>query len=89
MLHAAGRFVVIAPWGLDGPQSVALVEIAQRIHAMIRIRKDDLEVDGTDIMGVMTLAADLGEVIRVRAEGEAPDRALTAIGEHGGLVPEP
>jgi len=82
------RFVVIAPLGMDGPQSVEFVKIAQRFESRIRVSNGEMHNDGKSILGVMTLALDLGAVIEVNVEGPDAGQAMRAIGEHGGLTPE-
>ena len=47
------------------------------------VSRDDLEVNGKSIMGVMMLAAEEGSIIRVRVEG--PDEA-EAVGALRDLV---
>ena len=82
------RFVVIAPLGMDGPQSVEFVEIAQRFESRIRVSNGEMCNNGKSILGVMTLAADLGAVLEVNVEGPDAGQAMRAIGKHGGLVRE-
>jgi phosphocarrier protein len=45
------------------------------------VEKDDDEVDGKSILGLMMLAAGHGSVILVSAEGEQAEEAITALGE--------
>ncbi|MHC4766979.1 MAG: HPr family phosphocarrier protein [Planctomycetota bacterium] len=83
------RFVVVAPEGLATLESAALVKVAERFSATIRISHGGMEADGKSIMRVMILAVYPGEVIEVRAEGEDAAEALTAIGQLESLAPEP
>ena len=48
----------------------------QIVDVLIR---DDLEVNGKSIMGVMMLAAEFGSTILVRTEGPDADAALDAL----------
>ena len=41
--------------------------------------RDDLEVNGKSIMGVMMLAAEYGSTLAIRASGEDADAAVEAI----------
>jgi phosphocarrier protein len=43
--------------------------------------KDDLDVNGKSIMGVMMLAAEHGSSITLRAEGPDADQALEALAQ--------
>mgnify|MGYP001048707049 FL=1 len=45
------------------------------------MRRDDLEVNGKSIMGVMMLAAEEGSTIRVRTVGRDAEPALAALRE--------
>jgi len=45
------------------------------------VEKDDDEVDGKSILGLMMLAAGHGSVISVSTEGEQAEEALAALGE--------
>jgi phosphocarrier protein HPr len=48
----------------------------------VQVSKDDLQVNGKSIMGVMMLAAEQGTTLRIHAEGaDAEDcvRALSAL----------
>jgi phosphocarrier protein len=45
------------------------------------VSRDDLEVNGKSIMGVMMLAAETGAIIRVRAEGPDAEAAIEALRE--------
>jgi phosphocarrier protein HPr len=50
-----------------------MVKAASRFKSDITISRDDLEVNGKSIMGVMMLAAEHGAMITLRASG--PDAA--------------
>jgi phosphocarrier protein HPr len=45
------------------------------------VSRDDLEVNGKSIMGVMMLAAEEGSTIRVRADGPDEQAAIGALTE--------
>jgi len=55
------------------------VKLASRFRSDITIVRDDLEVNGKSIMGVIMLAAERGATIVLRAEGEDSDAALDAL----------
>ena len=57
------------------------VKTAARFRAQVFVSRDDLEVNGKSIMGVMMLAAEEGATIRVRAEGEDEQDTLRALEE--------
>ena len=56
--------------GLHARAAAQLVQVANRFACELFIRRDDLEVNGKSIMGVLMLAASPGSHIEVRAVGE-------------------
>ena len=67
--------------GLHARASAKFVTLASQYDATVTVSKDGSDVLGTSIMGVMMLAAGMGESIEVRAEGLQADEALTALVE--------
>jgi len=56
-----------------------MVKTASRFKSDITISRDDLEVNGKSIMGVMMLAAECGASITLRATGPDADDALESL----------
>ena len=67
--------------GLHARACALFVKTASKFRADILVARDDLEVNGKSIMGVMMLAAEEGATIRVRATGPDETQALQAIRE--------
>ena len=67
--------------GLHARACALFVKAAAKFDAMIVVSRDDLEVNGKSIMGVMMLAAEEGSTIRVRAEGPDETNAIAALTE--------
>ena len=67
--------------GLHARACALFVKTAARFKSNILVSRDDLEVNGKSIMGVMMLAAEEGSTIRVRAQGPDEDQALDALRE--------
>lgn len=65
--------------GLHARPAAEIVKTAARFKSEITIIRDDLEVNGKSIMGVMMLAAEYGATILIRAEGVDADAALDAL----------
>ena len=65
--------------GLHARPAAEFVKVAGRFKSNITVRKDELEVNGKSIMGMMMLAAECGSSLLVRAEGEDAEEALAAI----------
>jgi len=75
------EFIIPNKLGLHARASALLVKTASRFDSDIKVERDDIEVNGKSIMGIMMLAAAKGSVIRVKVEGEDEDEAMRVIGE--------
>lgn len=65
--------------GLHARPAAEIVKLAARYRSDITVARDDLEVNGKSIMGVMMLAAECGSTLSLRAEGPDADEALDAL----------
>jgi Phosphotransferase System HPr (HPr) Family len=70
---------IINKLGIHARPAAAIVKTAARFKSHVTIIRDDLEVNGKSIMGVMMLAAECGSTVLIRAEGEDADAALAAL----------
>lgn len=70
---------IVNKHGLHARPAAEVVKAASRFKADITICRDDLEVNGKSIMGVMMLAAEYGATITLRATGPDADDALEAL----------
>ncbi len=83
---AAGATLVERPFeirnrlGLHARAAAKLVHLSNTFAAEIRLVKDQVEVNGKSIMGVLMLAAPRESRITVRAEGPDAAAAVEAIG---------
>jgi phosphocarrier protein len=62
-------FTVLNKMGLHARPAAALVTALQKFDSHVLLRKDDQEVDGKSIMGILTLTAEFGSKLTVTAEG--------------------
>ncbi|MDF1826644.1 MAG: HPr family phosphocarrier protein [Verrucomicrobiales bacterium] len=67
--------------GLHARPAAKFVKLANRFPCEIWVEKDDEEINGKSIMGLMMLAAAKGSVITVSAEGDEAEDALAKISE--------
>jgi len=67
--------------GLHARACALFVKTAARYQSEVWVARDDLEVNGKSILGVMMLAAEEGASIRVRAEGPDERDAVAALQE--------
>ena len=65
--------------GLHARPAAEIVKAASKFKSDITIVRDEIEVNGKSIMGVMMLAAECGATITLRASGPDADDAIAAI----------
>jgi phosphocarrier protein HPr len=65
--------------GLHARPAAEIVKTAARFKSDIHLVRDDLEVNGKSIMGVMMLAAEFGSQLLLRADGPDAEEAVGAI----------
>lgn len=70
---------IVNPLGLHARPAAEFVKIAAKFASEITVAKDGHAVNGKSIMGVMTLAAECGSRITIRAEGEDAEAAVQAL----------
>ncbi len=75
------RVTVINELGLHARPAAEFVKLASRFESEIRLAKDGEAVNGKSIMGVMTLAAECGAELTLRADGSDAEAAVTALEE--------
>lgn len=67
--------------GLHARPAAEIVKTAAKFKSEITMVRDDLEVNGKSIMGVMMLAAEFGATLTIRAHGPDAQQAVDAIAE--------
>ena len=67
--------------GLHARPAAEIVKTAARFKSDIVLVRDDLEVNGKSIMGVMMLAAEFGSSLTLRARGADAEQAVEAIAQ--------
>jgi phosphocarrier protein len=65
--------------GIHARPAAEIVKVAARFRSAITLIRDDLEVNGKSIMGVMMLAAECGATILIRAMGDDEAEAADAL----------
>ena len=75
----AAELVIRNQLGLHARACAMFVKTAARFSAEVFVSRDDLEVNGKSIMGVMMLAAEEGSTIRVRATGPDEGEAVETL----------
>ena len=65
--------------GLHARAAAKLVHTAGGFQSRVTVLKDDEEVDGKSILGLMLLAAGQGSRVTIRCEGTDEEEAMQAI----------
>jgi phosphocarrier protein HPr len=73
------RVTVMNSHGIHARPAAEIVKTAAKFKANITIIRDNLDVNGKSIMGVMMLAAECGAEVVIRAEGEDEAAAVDAL----------
>ncbi|MBZ0256087.1 HPr family phosphocarrier protein [bacterium] len=77
--YSEGTFTILNVLGLHARPAMLLVQSITRMECEVTIEKDGVAADAKSIMGVLTLAAEQGSEIQVRAEGPDAEEAVQAI----------
>lgn len=80
-MEHASEVTIVNKYGLHARPAAEFVKLANRFASEVFIRKDDVEVSGKSIMGVMMLAAECGSTVHIRAAGEDARGAVDALSE--------
>lgn len=65
--------------GLHARPAAEIVKAASKFQSDITLSRDDMEVNGKSIMGVMMLAAEFGATVMLRASGPDAEQAVLAL----------
>ncbi len=74
-------FTIRNKLGLHARAASLFVQLANKFSSDILVQKNDQEVNGKSIMGILILAAAQGTRITVKVSGDDADRAIDALGE--------
>jgi phosphocarrier protein len=75
------KFTIVNRLGLHARAAALLVKTAGRFSAEITIKKEDMEVNGKSIMGILLLAAPKGSNIHLLIEGADEELAMQQLAE--------
>jgi len=65
--------------GLHARPAALFVQTAKQFNCNVKVTHGEREANAKSILGVLTLGANQGAVITIRAEGENAEQALTAL----------
>jgi len=75
------KFIIVNKLGLHARASALFVKTACKFSSEIKLAKEDVEVNGKSIMGIMMLAASKGVTVCLTVEGPDEIEAMQVIGE--------
>ncbi len=73
------RIIIKNKLGLHARAASKFVNLANRFKSKVKIIKNNDEIDGKSILGILTLAATQGTEIILRVEGEDEEKATKAL----------
>ena len=73
------EFTITNKLGLHARPAARFVKVSSAHQAEIWVEKDDEQVNGKSIMGLMMLAAGYGSKLTVTAEGQDAEQAMAQI----------
>jgi phosphocarrier protein HPr len=76
-----GKFRIANSVGLHLRPARMLANLTNKFESDIFIKKDSEEVNGKSIMGIITLAASKGSLLKITAIGPDAQEAVEAIGK--------
>lgn len=65
--------------GLHARPAAQLVKIASKFTSNVYLSKNDHEVNGKSIMGVMMLAAEMGSELTIKVDGQDQEQAMQSL----------
>lgn len=77
------EFTIVNKNGMHARPAAQFVKQACQFQCDVLVEKDDEQVNGKSIMGLMMLAAARGEKIKIITEGADAEGAMTTL---GGLI---
>jgi len=75
------NFTIKNRLGLHARAAAQLVQTANKFNSEVALVKDDIEVNGKSIMGILLLAAPQGTDISVTVDGMDEEQAMKVIAE--------
>ena len=73
------KVVVQNKQGLHARPAALFVQVANKFDARITVRRQEEEVNGKSIMGILMLGAEKGTEITIQADGEDAESALVEL----------
>ncbi len=75
------EYLIVNKLGLHARASALMVKTSSRFNSEVKLAREDVEVNGKSIMGIMMLAASKGSFVRLTVDGTDETEAFQTIGE--------
>ena len=75
------QFKICNKYGMHARPAALFVKTASKFSSEINVKKEDIEVSGKSIMGLLTIEGYCGSVLTVKAEGHDAEDALNALSQ--------
>ncbi len=75
------NFMIVNRLGLHARAAAQFVQTASKFRAEVTLTKDDVEVNGKSIMGILLLAAPKGTEVSVAIDGDDEEQAMNVIAD--------
>lgn len=73
------KVIVKNKQGLHARPAALFVQIANKYDSRITVKRDEEEINGKSIMGILMLGAEKGSEIVIEAEGEDAQKAIAEL----------
>jgi len=73
------KLIVKNKQGLHARPAAIFVQVANKFNSRITVRRDNEEVNGKSIMGILMLGAEKGSVILIEADGPDAEAAMVEL----------
>jgi phosphocarrier protein HPr len=77
----ARTVTVVNALGMHARAAARFVHTANRFRSRVRVARQDREMDGKSIMGLLLLAASKGASLTISADGDDEEAAVEALAE--------
>ena len=79
MLRLEKDIIVVNKKGLHARPAAAFVQLIDKLGVSVTVQKDQEKINGKSIMGLLTLGAQCGTVLKLIVEGDAASQAMQEI----------
>ncbi len=76
-----GSFTIFNELGFHARAAAQFVKLANNYDCEITVYKDGYSANGKSILGLLTLAASKGSVLRIIASGKHEEEAINTLGQ--------